>query len=626
MAFIKTYYFKRFFLLLLGLCIGIVTFARDNERDSLIYHSESISLQKQQKQYERWKKKADKRKWTSNIFNLLFDEPRATELKPMEEENSYSMYGKYEGLIIRNIHIKVLKSFGVKGADGMPTDSCDNAFEKLGNTLHTRTQSNHLRNFLTLKEGEPLDVRLIEDNEMRVRNLSYIDEVYVNITTNADNTVDINILVKDRFEWEISHQAYNVDAHKAKISNKNLWGRGHSISATYRYAPRKRQKHNYYIEYGIPNLPKSKLKAFFVYENLYYQKKYEVELYRNFLDYKKKYAGGFRFNRTMEAEGLPITSVSWFPNNINFIEYDAWLGRTIPYNLEKPHKYAKYKRAIALRAYRLHFTKYPDNLLDGDNFLLNTTGFLASYNVSRRRLYRSNLMYDYGRIEDIPYGYLAQLLGGVIFSGNKYFNYIGMNFEKTRYNSRSNDYFGLLFSGGSLFDETGFLEGLVKAEVKYISKLFPWKRTQYRHFFKLRYEMGLNTDNDFLNLSGSQGLHNMSSKYANGTRKLVLNMENVFFTPHTLAGFRIACYSFADIGLVGSEKVKNDRIYACVGMGLRFRNNNFIFETLQINFSVFLKGPPDTRFIIPKSSNVHPDKFRDLQIRKPRFFFEQNQY
>lgn len=624
----KVFYFnKKICLFLVSLVfINVVLFSQEYKDQNIIYHSESASLRNQQRQYEKWKKKAEKKKWTSNLFNLLFDAPKSTVLKPMGGKNTFSMYGAYEGRMIRKINIKVFKAFGGRDEKGLPTDSCDNYFEKIGNALHTKTQTKHLRNFLTIKSGDLLDIQLLEENEERIRDLSYIDELYINISENLDKSVDIDMLIKDRFEWGISHQAYDIKAHKLKVTNKNLWGRGHAIENTYRYAPEKKIEHNYFFRYFIPNLPISKFKAEFIFEYAYYHKKYEINLNRDFWDYKKKYAGGFRFNRTLEAEGLPIVSVSWFPNNINFLEYDAWIGRTIPYDLERPHKYATYKKAIALRAYRLHFTKYPKDLLEGDKFLLDTSGFLASYNVSRRRIYRSNLMYDYGRIETIPYGYLTQLLAGIIVSEKKYKNYIGFNFEKTRYNSRSNDYFGLLLSGGTLFDKDGFLEGLIKAEAKYISRLFPWGLTQYRHFFKLRYEMGLNTDNDFLNLSNSQGLHNFESEAANGTRKLVLNMENIFFTPYTLAGFRIACYSFADFGIVGSDKIKNDKFYSSIGFGLRFRNDNFIFETFQVNFSFFLKAPKGMTLLVPDSSSVHPEKFRDLRIRKPRFFFERQKY
>ncbi len=58
----------------------------------------------------------------------------------------------------------------------------------------------------------------------------------------------------------------------------------------------------------------------------------------------------------------------------------------------------------------------------------------------------------------------------------------------------------------------------------------------------------------------------------------------------------------------------------------RLHNHNFVFETFQLSFSLFLKRPPDVNFFTPDAASVKSERFRDFRIKEPRFFFEKEKF
>lgn len=619
-------YLRNIFLLWVFLSVASLIASAQEEQHATdtIYHFEDRMLHKQQFFYEKWKAKTSKHRWTREIFNVLFDAPTATTPKLIDAKSIASSFIAYEGRIIQNIVFKIVRPFG-EYVDGMPTDSTNNELEYFGNRVHMSTKEAHLQRLLSMKSGDILDIKQLEDNEEMLLSLDYIDELYINLNEADNNAVVIEFLVKERFSWSLSYQAYSLNAHKLKLYNKNLWGRGHYARLSYYYNPEKKVIHSLGFEYTVPSIGKSLIRSTAIIEHSNSQDKYSLEFDRKFIDYKTRHAGGLKLSSVKNADRVPTNDIAAFPNSINYYEADAWAGITLPYDLEMNDKYARYRKALTGRIYHINFTRHPTIKADSNVFLLKTTGALLAYNVSKKQLYRSNLMYNYGKVENIPYGHLAQLFVGTVFNEWQRKGYLGANFERAYYNQKQDTYFALRLCGGTFFNKNQFLDGLLSAEARYISKLYRFRSTQHRHFFKLRYIVGFNPTDDFLNLNESKGLRNFKSQFAQGDQKIVLNVEDVFFTPYTLAGFRSAFYSFADLGYISrnnSPSHNASHFYAGIGLGIRLHNNNFIFKTFQISFSLFLKAPEDVNFFRPDASSVRGQEFRDFNIENPSFYFE----
>lgn len=593
-----------------------------------IYHFEDNPLYKQKKFYQKWKRKAAKHKWTKEIFNILFDSPTATTPKFIAEKSIARSFVNYEGMIIEKITFKIVRPFGQK-VNGLPTDSTDNNLESWGNRIHMTTKQQHLQRLLSISEGDPLDIRQLEDNEEMLRELDYVDEIYINIVPLSANSITLEFLVKDKFSWSLSYQAHSLNAHKLKLYNKNLWGRGHYAKLSYFYNPEKAIANSFGFEYTVPSIGKSLIRTTTILEHNNSNDRYSVSFDRAFVDYKTRYAGGLKLDLVKNAERVPTNDIALFPNSVNYHEVDIWAGTTLPYDLNMNDKYARYRKAITARIYRVNFTKHPQILPDSNVFLLRTTGFLLAYNVAKKQLYRSNLMYNYGKVENIPYGHLAQLFVGSVFNEWQRKGYLAANFERAHYSQQHDYYLSVRLCGGTFFNKNRFLDGLLSAEVRYISSLYQFKNIKHRHFIRWRYIVGFNPTDDFLNLNEDNGLRNLKSKLTRGDKKIVLNIEDVFFTPYTIAGFRSTFFSFADLAYVSSNNSlfnNNNHFYAGIGLGLRLHNNNFVFKTFQFSFSLFIKAPKDVRFFRPDASSVRSKKLRNFQIEKPFFYFEKESY
>ncbi len=620
------YYFSYILVVFTLVSVASSSFAQSKQDASdTIYHFEDKFLYKQQRFYEKWKRKAEKRKWTKELFNILCDAPTATTPKAIATQSIASSLKEYEGMRIEQINFKVIKPFS-RRVNGIPTDSVDSKLERFGNRMHTSTRKSHLHRLLSFSEGDILDIKQLEENEEKLRSASYIDELYITVEKLSDTSIALNFLIKDRFSWSMSYQAHDLNSHKIKLYNKNLFGRGHYARLKYYYAPKKDIINNLTFSYFVPSIGRSFISTKTIIEHTYHQDRYSLTFERPFIDYKTNKAAGLSFNYVTNADNVPTNEIANFDNSIDYQEVDAWAGFSIPYDLDKSDKYARYRKALTGRFYHLHFSKSPEVKIDSNAFLIDKTGILLGYNVSKRKLYLSNMMYNYGKVENIPYGYLAQLFaGGVVTKWNHKQGYLGFNFERAYYNQHRDHFFSLHLSGGTFFNRRKFLDGLIDAEVRYISKLYKFRSTKHRHFLKLRYLTGFNPTDDFINLNESNGLRNFKSDIAEGDSKLTLNIEDVFFTPVTIAGFRTAFFSFTDIAYLNKRNhIFKDigHIYAGVGLGMRLHNDNFIFKTFQVSFSLFFNAPEDVNFFTPDAGSVKDQRFENFRISKPTLYWE----
>ncbi|MGV8094794.1 MAG: hypothetical protein AB2L24_23315, partial [Mangrovibacterium sp.] len=114
--------------------------------------------------------------------------------------------------------------------------------------------------------------------------------------------------------------------------------------------------------------------------------------------------------------------------------------------------------------------------------------------------------------------------------------------------------------------------------------LFNVGQQKARQFIRLRYLYGLHRfDEETLFLKDDDGIRGFYSNLATGKQRLVLNLETVVFQRKTIAGFNLAFFGFGDLGIIGSGRkliFKGD-YYSGIGGGIRIRNENLVFRTIQ---------------------------------------------
>ena len=129
-----------------------------------------------------------------------------------------------------------------------------------------------------------------------------------------------------------------------------------------------------------------------------------------------------------------------------------------------------------------------------------------------------------------------------------------------------------------------------------------------RNFIEFDYMKGLNQPvYRYIDLDNMQNVRGFDDAKARGQQRLVINFESVAYTPWDLIGFRFAMFGFFDIGFIGkaNSNIFKDKSYMGFGAGVRMRNENLVFKTIQLKvtyypdidgkakISLSLSGKPD---------------------------------
>ena len=99
-----------------------------------------------------------------------------------------------------------------------------------------------------------------------------------------------------------------------------------------------------------------------------------------------------------------------------------------------------------------------------------------------------------------------------------------------------------------------------------------------------------------------------------GNQRLSINLETVVFSPLNFYGFRFAFFSYADLGFLfgTNQNVGEGDFVSSIGVGIRIRNNNLLFNTFQIRIGFF----PN----LPEHSRINYLRFSGEELLKPYNF------
>jgi len=157
-------------------------------------------------------------------------------------------------------------------------------------------------------------------------------------------------------------------------------------------------------------------------------------------------------------------------------------------------------------------------------------------------------------------------------------------------------------------------------KLNFISPLFNIWNSKSRQFIKLNYALGINRfEIENLLLRNQDGIRGFGSRIEKGKQRITLNVENVFFQKRAILNFQTAFFSFFDVGIVGpqNQSIFKQNYYGGVGLGLRIRNENLIFKTIQIRLAYYPNHPSDVSPIGFILEEVSKSRFYSFQPRGP---------
>lgn len=531
---------------------------------------------------------------------------------------SYEYYKAFKNKIIGSITIKSLEVFGPDFNDTSKTPNL--WIEKAANKIHSKSNLNVIRKNVWLREGKPLDPNLVMDNERFLRSLPYLKDVRFILKTRNDNedVVDILILTKDVFSIGLTGTFGTIHNGQVGIYDKNILGIGHEVGLTAFLHSVKKPHLGIEAYYAINNIKGNFVNFSAGYANNYVRDEFFFSFERDFLRPQTVYAGGVTAARSYRSNSISLNRNAETLTPLDYVFLDGWYGRRL--NVVFNPDDSRFQLTLAGRVRYTSFNERP--LPDAENrqFFANSTMYFTSVSISQRSYIRDYRIYSYGIVEDIPKGYLHEVVLGYDDNefGDRAYSHLFLS-TGNLFNHKP-FYFYTSLGIGSFWRRSGLEQGMFDVKINFISPLFKIWNVQTRQFIKVNYALGINRfEIENLLLRNSIGIRGFGSRITSGKQRILLNVENVFFYRKSILNFQTALFYFLDAGIVGpaNKSIFNEDYFAGVGVGLRIRNENLIFKTLQIRLSLYPNHPSDVSAVGFILDEVSKTRFYNFQPRGP---------
>jgi hypothetical protein len=516
-------------------------------------------------------------------------------------------YINYSGKKIRHIKIIRLDVFGANINN--PVSSNPNGIENILNKTHINTNEKIIRKNLLMAEGDIISPLTLNENERILRELSFIDDARITVIPVSDDEADIVVTTKDVYSLGGAYTYKGLKRGNVSIFEKNIFGMGHEVGFDIPFDTKISNSPGLGVHYLVNNLWKS-----FINLNLFFadglgKTNYGFSLNRKLVSSTTKYAGGISVMQMYTKEDLDTLPI---PQPLKYNLQDYWISRSFLINKEKVSRII-----LGVRYTNNNVFDRPFILPDSYYCFQRYRMYLASAAFSVQKYYKTNLIYSYGRVEDIPYGGLFKVTVGSEYNEfNQFRNrkYIGGEIAL----GKSINGYGYFYTSAGF---STFLsgkqpkQGLISMDVNYYSNLITLGKNRLRNFVSLDYTRGTDRNTDeylcFVKENGFSGFRNDS---VNGRQRLTVSLESVLFSPVNFIGFRFAFFGFTDFSFLSgsNEVIGNGYSLSSIGLGIRMRNDNMVFNTLQIRFS-FYPNPP-------YNSEIHHLIISGEQLLRPKNF------
>ena len=549
------------------------------------------------------KVRASKSLLTRKLYDFVVVNPDTTNKKQIAGRSDAN-YIKYSGKKIRKIEIQRLNVFGTDINN--PTSNNPKKIDDILNSTHFNTNENIIRKNLLFSEGDEISPLLLSDNERLLRQLPYIDDARIIVVPVSDEEVDILVLTKDVYSLGALYTYKGLENGSVSVFDKNIFGMGHEFGLDVPYNSKDSDSPGIGVHYLANNIGKSfiNLKVYFLYG--LGEKTYGFDLSRNFVSSTTKYAGGISVRQMYTTEDLDTLLV---PAPLKYNLQDYWLSRSFLINKESVSRII-----IGARYTNNNVFDRPIILPESYYNLQNYRIFLGSLALSIQKYYKTNLLYSYGRTEDIPYGGLFKFTAGREFNEFKLRTYLGGEVSLGK-SINSVGYFYNYAGLSTYFNENHTEQGILSLGMNYFSNLVTMGNIKIRNFVHFDYMRGFNRySNEFLKFENVNGFSGFKNDSVNGTQRLSVSLESVLFSPLNIYGFRFAFFGFTDFSFLSgtNEILGNGYSLSSIGVGIRIRNDNLVFNTFQIRIGFFPNPPSYSKIdavVISGEQLLRPNNF-----------------
>jgi hypothetical protein len=332
-------------------------------------------------------------------------------------------------------------------------------------------------------------------------------------------------------------------------------------------------------------------------------------------------AGGaeISINRSMNVYKMADSTFLNYQYNI----YDSWAGYnigTVTKDLSRSYSKGRNRTFLSARMAVRQFSTLPDRYSSRfDPVYNNRAMILGQYTLFRQDFYKLNYIYGFGVTEDIPTGYNINITAGFHRQLSIERPYVGLSGESYLVTPnggflRSAIRLGTFYYRGVLEDASTLLS------LSLFTKLMRIREGFTREYLKFSFtQLHHRTTTEPLYLNNAFGLRDFTSDSTYGDNRLSAYAESVLYTPYKVFGFRIAPFLYAQSSVISKfgNTLKKADVYTGLGGGIRIRNENLIFGTIQFR-AIYFPRPVDgvTSFRLDLVSDLRY-RFRTLFVTAP---------
>lgn len=552
--------------------------------------------------YDSLSAKANRSWFLKNLYPIVFSADSVEATIHTDDQN----FERWKGKVIRSISIKCVEVF--------PPDSTDSEqhtlslLKRVGNEIHIQTREWVIKDNLLFHTGDKLSPKVLRRNIAYLRSLNYLSDIkfFIISTKQKSDSVDVLIVVQDKFSISLKGQFKSINKFNIRIDDQNFLGLGNQLKNEWRIDPQHQNSVGWISYYSIPNIRRTFIKG-------------EME-YSDLPGYNRKYAGlnrQFLFPVLHAAGGLDIAQTNIRApvdtNAVNRIELGGWGGYCIKGNPGPANQYAY----TAMSFKQTWYQKRPNVGPTYGRLWHESLLAVGSLALTQSEYTHLPYVYSFLENEDIPIGFLYELLYGYEFGEYRNREYLGL--RGTRGVAHENGSFLYLKGGIETFiSKSGPEQGVLVFEPLYITTLKTIGKFHTRTFVRQRIILGNNRfRGETLSLSTDpyfRGNQNLS-----GNNLMAMGVENDLVAPWDVIGFNIAFFGFVD-GVVVSDilyKTNVGDLLLTEGVGIRIRNTKLVWRSLELHVALNHIRNQHSTYDISLIAKV-PLKMVDFEGRKPK--------
>jgi hypothetical protein len=558
----------------------------------------------------------------SDLSQRLLKSITRKQSNPVKTVKSEDVFKPYENKIIRKI---IIRSVGFDKSVTDTTRNIRNTITKISNKLHGDSKEWLIKDNLFFRENKLLNPYKLADNERHLRDLDFIldAKLYILPLKHTKDSVDVMVLTRDVFSIGATFNPSNPTKTRFKLYDVNLAGHGQRFQFNGQIEDGRTPPFGYEMFYRKNSLGGSFVNASLGYTQLNtgssygdeQEKAYYVRLDRPLVSPYTRFAGALEISQNW-SQNLYETSDSLFLN-YRYTINDIWIG----YNVGATNNsHDRSRHFITLRAFDQHFRKQPlQETVNNSPMYNNRKYLLAGLTFFKQNFYTTRYIYGFGRTEDIPYGHNMSLYIGWASQLGLQRPYIGFEAERAIVN-KNGEFYNLGFKAGA-FNNKGLEDATVLLSASLTSNLITYRQLLIRQSVSTDFTAVFNQRTTLpLNINDSYGLQGFSSDSIQGTKRFHINTETLVFTPLQILGFRFAPFTFAEMAVMAPyQNFLNKKPYFGFGGGVRTRNENLVFGTIEFRFFYYPRTVGDiSNFKIRVSSNLRV-KYTASFVKAPSF-------